>query len=86
MPSTDPHPLQSGVHLGFPESDGPSDFEVWEQAGHAPAEEVAFGDLEVGADLFFGEKRIRGVFVARAISWRVHADAGMSTRGWRDYR
>ncbi len=51
----DPHPFQGGVQIGSPESNRPPDFEVRDQAGHTPAVEVAFADLEVGAGFFFGE-------------------------------
>ena len=74
-PSSHPHSLQRGVHLGFPEPDGPADFEIRDQSGHAPAVEVAFADLEVDARLFFGHQG-GGGFGARAISWRVHAGVG----------
>ena len=43
----DPHPFQGGVQIGSPESNRPPDFEVRDQAGHTPAVEVAFADVEV---------------------------------------
>ncbi len=55
QPSPHPHPFQRGVQLGFPESHRPADLEIGNQAGHAPAIEVAFADPEVGAGVFFGE-------------------------------
>jgi len=51
----DPHPLQGGVQLGFPEPNGPADFVIRDQSGHAPAVKVALADLEVGAGVLFGE-------------------------------
>ena len=73
--SPDPHPLQGRVHIRFPEPDRPADFEIGDQAGHAPAVEVAFAHLQVRARFFFGHQGFR-VFGARRISWRVHAGAG----------
>ena len=49
--SPHPHPFQRRVQIGFPESNRPADFEVWDQAGHAPAVEVAFAQL--GGRLLF---------------------------------
>lgn len=77
--SPHPHPLQGRVYVGFPEPHGPTDLEIRNQPGHAPAVEVALADAEVGADLFLGQEG-GGLFGARRISWRVHAGAGMSTR------
>lgn len=69
------HPLQRRIHIGFPEPHGAADFEIGDQPGHAPAEEVAFADVEVGADLFLSQQG-GGLFGAQRISWRIHADDG----------
>ena len=42
--SPPPQSFWSGVHLGFPESHRPADFEIGDESGHAPAVEVAFAD------------------------------------------
>ena len=46
-PSPHPHPFQCSVQLGFSESHRPTDFVIGDEAGHAPAIEVAFADPEV---------------------------------------
>ena len=52
--SPDPHPIQSRIHLRFPEPHGAANFEVGHQSCHSPAEEISLAYVEVNTGLFFG--------------------------------
>jgi transposase len=77
--ATNPHLVEGCIEFGFFESYGTADLEVGDQPGHPPAVEIAFAHAEEGACFLFCEELFVEIFGARRISWRVHADVGMST-------